>query len=258
MKNDDLETRMRRLEWFHALRVPDGLYPVIRVDGRSFSRFTEPPKFEKPFDPKFHAMMVETTKALVDNFQALYGYVESDEISILLPKEEDLFDRELEKFVSISAGIASAAFTAQAKEAAHFDSRVWIGPTEAEAVDYFRWRQSDAARCAINSWCYWTMRKEGMSASAATKELLNKGTDFKNEFLFNRGINFAELPAWQRRGTGVYWEEYNKIGFNPIEQKEVLAKRRRLKIDEDLPAGTAYDDFINKRIRENRFLSEDL
>jgi tRNA(His) 5'-end guanylyltransferase len=49
MKTDELEDRMRALECFHSLRLRDGMFPIIRVDGRSFSRLTES-KFEKPFD----------------------------------------------------------------------------------------------------------------------------------------------------------------------------------------------------------------
>jgi len=69
---------------------------------------------------------------------------------------------------------------------------------------------------------------------------------FKNELLFQNGINFNELPAWQRRGTGLYWEKYDKPGYNPIEGKEVVAVRRRLKVDEDLPMKEEYKEFINQ------------
>jgi hypothetical protein len=49
----------------------------------------------------------------------------------------DLFGRGVEKIVSISTGIASAAFTHAAGEPAHFDSRVWIGTSTTDVVDYF-------------------------------------------------------------------------------------------------------------------------
>ncbi|MFY0581846.1 hypothetical protein ACN28S_53015 [Cystobacter fuscus] len=48
-----------------------------------------------------------------------------------------------------------------------FDSRVWLGVNEDAVLDYFRWRQADATRCALNGWCYWTLRKEGQSAAQA-------------------------------------------------------------------------------------------
>ncbi|MFB2877735.1 hypothetical protein [Floridanema aerugineum] len=40
-----------------------------------------------------------------------------------------------------------------------------------QVTDYFSWRQADATRCALNGWCYWTMRKLGLSASQATAKL---------------------------------------------------------------------------------------
>jgi tRNA(His) guanylyltransferase len=52
---------------------------------------------------------------------------ESDEISILLPRDSDLFSRELEKLVSISAAVASATFT-------HAAGRMWLGITQANVL----------------------------------------------------------------------------------------------------------------------------
>jgi tRNA(His) 5'-end guanylyltransferase len=43
----------------------------------------------------------------------------------------------VEKLVSISAGIGSAAFTRAVGEPAHFDSRLWLGTTVADVVEYF-------------------------------------------------------------------------------------------------------------------------
>ena len=67
-----------------------------------------------------------------------------------------------------------------------------------------------------------------------------------NELLFENGINFNELPGWQRRGTGLYWEEYEKIGYNPKEQIEVKAIRRRIRIDQELPMKDEYRTFIRQ------------
>jgi tRNA(His) guanylyltransferase len=55
--------------------------------------------------------MVETASALVSELNAIYGYTESDEISVLFHRDTDLFDREIEKLVSISAGVASSVFS---------------------------------------------------------------------------------------------------------------------------------------------------
>ncbi len=245
MDSDTFEKQMRSLEYFHELRVLPGAWTVIRVDGRSFSRFTES-GFEKPFDLQFHNLMVQTAKALLEELPGIYAYTESDEISVMLPQNWDLFDRSWEKIVSVSASIASATFTHAAQTIVQFDSRVWIGANKSQVVDYFNWRQADATRCALNGWCYWTLRKAGESVGKATSTLEGKSVGFKNELLFQHGINFNNLPAWQRRGTGLYWENYEKEGYNPIENKAVVTKRRRIKVDEELPMKEAYGEFISR------------
>jgi tRNA(His) guanylyltransferase len=113
-------------------------------------------------------------------------------------------------------------------------------------MDYFRWRQADATRCALNGWCYWTLRSSGESARSATALLDGRSVAYKNELLFQYGINFNELPTWQRRGTGMYWEDYEKPGFDPVREQEVVVKRRRIKVDEELPMKDAYDEFLSR------------
>ncbi len=117
-------------------------------------------------------------------------------------------------------------------------------PDEATVVDYFRWRQADATRCALNGWSYWTMRKAGKGFEAATRELDNKDVEEKTELLRSAGIDFKSRPAWERRGTGLYWEEVEKEGWNPKRKVKEIARRRRVRIDEDLPAGPAYDRLL--------------
>ncbi|WP_277873801.1 MULTISPECIES: hypothetical protein [Cyanophyceae] len=110
-----------------------------------------------------------------------------------------------------------------------------MGANKSQVVDYFNWRQADATRCALNGWCYWTLRKARESVGNATSALEGKSVAFKNQLLFQNGINFNELPAWQQRGTGLYWEKYEKEGYNPIQDKAVLTTPRRIKIEEELP-----------------------
>jgi tRNA(His) 5'-end guanylyltransferase len=248
MRPDELESRMRPLEWFHGVRLLPGAWVVLRLDGRGFSRFTEE-RCDKPFDLRFHGWMTQAAQALMEEFQGLYAYTESDEISVLFPRDWSLFDRELEKAVSLSAGLASAAFALACGSRAHFDSRVVLAAQDEQVVDYFRWRQADAARCALNGWCYWTLRKSGQGVAEATATLRGKGADFKNELLFRAGINFNDLPPWQKRGTGLYWETYERAGYDPRLDREVTAIRRRIKVDQDLPTGDPYSDFVRQLMR---------
>lgn len=242
MKTDELDERMRQHEYFHALKVLPGLYSVVRVDGRSFTKLTR--EMEHPFDDEFHNGMVATATALLSELGGVYAFTESDEISVLLPRDTDLFGREVEKIVSVSAGIASSTFSLALSKAAHFDGRLWVGATDTDVLDYFRWRQADATRCGINSWCYWTLRKAGSSAKQATDMLKGLHSSSKNELLFKHGVNFNSLPIWQKRGVGLYWENYDKPGYNPMTKVSSVTTRRRVQVDLAIPRGEDYADLI--------------
>src|SRR6185437_5293725 len=65
---------------------------------------------------------------------------------------EAWFDGNLQKMVSISASIATAAFNSQFsdRKSAHFDSRVFQIPDPIEVENYFVARQKDAARNSVS------------------------------------------------------------------------------------------------------------
>lgn len=243
MSNAQFEEQMRQGERFHALRLPPNAWPIIRVDGHGFSRMTQT-HYEKPFDIAFYQSMIETARALLEELGGVYAYVQSDEISVLPGRDWAAFDRKVEKVVSLSAGLASATWTQASGHAAHFDSRVWLGEDKAQVCDYFRWRQSDGARNALNGWCYWTLRNEGASVQSATRTLEGASPDAKRQLLSQHGIDFDQTPAWQRHGAGLRWEDYQKTGLNPLTGETVSATRRRIRIIENLPQGEAYARLI--------------
>ena len=246
MKFDDLDTKMRSYEQSIDQYVLSDMYLIARLDGRSFSRLTkEICDFEAPFDERFRDMMVNTVKALMDcGFRVVYGFTESDEISLLFHTDEDTFGRKVRKFNSILAGTASAAFSLQLGQVAALDCRLVPLPNLERVQDYFLWRQEDAHRNALNAHCYWMLRKEGMSVKDATEMLEGKSVSFKNELLFSRGINFDKLPSWQKRGIGVHWGDVEKTGYNPITKQVVKTSRKVLTVDYELPIGEEYAKYI--------------
>ena len=252
MKFDDLDARMRIFETGHDLCVLPGIYIVARLDGRGFTRLTkEVHNFEAPFDERFRDAMVETVAHLMNcGFRIIYGYTESDEISLLFDRNEKAFSRKVRKLNSILAGEASAKFSLLLGDVGCFDCRISQLPTRSDVVDYFRWRNEDAHRNALNAHCYWALRKEGQGAKEATRALLSLSVADKNELLFQRRINFNELPNWQKRGVGLVWQEYEKEAVNQKTGESVTATRRRLRRIFDLPMRDEYSCFVEGLIGE--------
>ncbi|MGK7947097.1 MAG: tRNA(His) guanylyltransferase Thg1 family protein [Microcystaceae cyanobacterium] len=85
MKFDELDQKMRIFETANDQCVLPGIYMVARIDGRCFTKLTkEIHEVEAPYDLKFREMMVNTVKHLMQcGFKIVYGYTQSDEISLL-------------------------------------------------------------------------------------------------------------------------------------------------------------------------------
>ena len=246
MKFDELDAKMRIFETAADHCVLPGIHIVARVDGRNFTRLTkETHEFEAPFDTRFRDYMVATTEHLMNcGFRVIYGFTQSDEISLLFDRDDDCFGRRTRKINSILAGEASAKFSLLLGSHATFDCRVSELPTREHVRDYFRWRNEDAHRNALNAHCYWMLRKTGASMNASTERLVGMSVADKNELLFQGGINFNDLPSWQKRGIGLYWEDFEKTATNPMTGEPVRAVRRRLRAELDLPMRDAYDELV--------------
>lgn len=247
MKFSELDKKMRVYETSHDHCVLPGIYMVARIDGRCFTTLTKDKhKFEAPYDIKFRDMMIETVKHLMQSgFKIIYGYTQSDEISLLFDPNDHTFDRKERKLNSVLAGEASAKFSLLLGDVGTFDCRICQLPNRQLVIDYFRWCNEDAHRNALNAHCYWSLRKEGVSPEKAAATFTKKSAADKNEYLFQKGINFNDLPTWQKRGVGVYWETYEIDAVNQKTDEPVKASRNRLKVDLNLPMKEEYSAFIN-------------
>lgn len=246
MKFDDFDKKMRIYETsIDQIILPD-MYLVARLDGRSFTRLTkEVCKFEAPFDERFRDMMIKTVKYLMNcGFRIIYGFTESDEISLLFHPDDQTFGRKVRKLNTTLSGEASAAFSLELGQIATFDCRIVPLPNVERVYDYFLWRQEDAHRNSLNAHCYWALRKEGLSKTQATAMLEGKSVAYKNELLFSKGINYNDVPCWQKRGIGVVYKDVEKEGFNPVTNESVKTTRRQLITELNLPIGDEYRAFV--------------
>ena len=250
MDFDTLDKKMRSFEQSLDRKLLEGIYVVARLDGHGFTRLTKKEwNLEKPFDVRFRDIMISTTKHLMDcGFRIVYGYTQSDEISLLFHLDDDTFGRKERKLLSILASEASVAFSLAAWRPAIFDCRLIPLPNKELVVDYFRWRQEDSHRNSLNGHCYWLLRKLGLSASEVQERISGISNGEKNEILFSNGINYNDLPSWQKRGVGLFFRDETKQGYNPKTGETTTCVRRVLHLEEDLPIGEQYSDMLRRLI----------
>ena len=112
--HSDLGIRMKEYEAVPNIKLTKRTPVIIRIDGQAHHTFTR--KLHKPYDTIYSESMSYTLKQLCINIQnCVFGYVQSDEISLVLIDDKNLntsawFDNKVEKICSIAASMATLYF----------------------------------------------------------------------------------------------------------------------------------------------------
>lgn len=195
---DSLGDRMKSYEALETSRVfMSGLPVIVRIDGKNFHTYTK--GFERPFDFRMKVAMLDTTKRLVEETNAVIGYTQSDEITLVLPDDRPiLFEGRIFKLVSFLASLATMTFNRsiayEQKRYATFDCRCFQVPNRAEAVNCLIWRELDAIKNSVSALAqkYFSHR-----------QLEGKNSDDKKAMLAEKGVNWIELEPYFRKGSFV-------------------------------------------------------
>jgi len=246
---------MQKFERYSNINILKDCFFAIRVDGRSFHTEVKKMKMERPFDKKLRNAINKAIKSVMKDFGCLFAYTESDEVTFLFSKNSELFDRRLEKLISLVASKMSVEFSKSkiAKGTCPtFDARILELPSNDLVIKCFQWRQMDSHRNAISTQCFWRLVKEGESERKATKIMEGMKDADKNELLFKRfNCNYNNTPEWTRKGTMFYIKEYNKKGYNPIKKQKENAIRKKI-VCENITVHFRKDnlkDWLNKGVK---------
>jgi len=201
---------------------------VVRLDGNDFHKLSNRCNFGKPFDRRFHGVMVGVAKDLMrkTGFNVSLAHTASDEVSLLFLRDKWLpHAGRVEKILSLLAAYATSSFQYRLlrlfryEDLVSFDARILETPVFNDVAEYFRWRGFACFRNFLNAYAQTYIGKKQcmrMKGEQVVKEL-------------NRvGFNIGKAPSWQRHGTTAYWEPFEKVGYNPLTRERVAVQRRRL------------------------------
>lgn len=246
---DSLGDRMKSYEDSYRISLPIRTPVILRIDGKAFHTYTKGCK--RPVDESLIEVMNETAKYLCRNIQGCQlAYVQSDEISLLLTNYMSLdtqswFDNNLQKMVSISAGMASAVFTGLSgkiwggiTKLAFFDSRAFILPKE-EVANYFLWRQQDATRNSVQ------MLARSLYSH---KQCTDKNNSELQEMCFQKGVNWNDCPTSQKRGRCIVKQLSNREATNLKTGETVIALRSEWVVDNEIPIFSQDRSYISQYV----------
>jgi tRNA(His) 5'-end guanylyltransferase len=214
---------------------------VARLIGREFEPLVQRARGAAgPFDADFGKSMVKTASHLLTAGTGHFAYVEHLELSLALGDArrylEPVPGEQAPDAVALALRIAaqaSAKLSSLLGEAASFDASLYEFNDAPSAAAYFRWRQEQAIHQALDRYCEWVLRCSGADDNVVNRMREGLGVDEKVEILRQNKINYAEIPRWQQRGSGVY-----------VSPERLRDGPRRLLVDTELPTGAAYNEYL--------------
>lgn len=229
---------MKEYEQFSQLKVIPDMPMILRIDGRSFSKYTKKLKLEKPFDERLRNIFIEVSKDLIKEFNPSYVYTFSDELNILF--KEIPFNGRVEKIDSVITSFVTASFMKNlylnndnfdvdvySLKVASFDCRII---TTNHTRNYFKWRQAEAWRNCLNSYAQNVLNNK-YSKNEASKILYKLKKSEVHDLLFENGINISHVPTWHKRGLALYKIIEENEGINPQNNEKNISIRNKIYIN---------------------------
>lgn len=245
-----------RFEYVKEFETDDkllrGCWIVIRLDGKSFTKFSSTHNFEKPCDVRALTLMDNCAKEVMHEFRdIILAYGESDEYSFVFKRSSTMYERRASKLVSLVTSCFTGNYVRQWPEVMAgqelqstpvFDGRAVLYPSDRHLRDYLSWRQADTHVNNQYNTCFWKLVHSGRTKQEAQSDLKGTLTQQKNELLYSRfGISYGNLPAQFRKGSIVIWQDMPRVMNEANNSEIVRVSRIPTVLHEDLIGSSFWD-----------------
>ncbi|CAG9766651.1 unnamed protein product [Ceutorhynchus assimilis] len=206
-----------KFEYVRSFESEEYLLPncwiVVRIDGKSFHKFSKKHDFDKPNDPRALGLMNKAASIVLEEYKdILIAYGQSDEYSFVLRKDTQLYNRRKNKLMTYINSLFSSSYVyywrdyfkdVKLKYPPSFDSRVVLYPTDQNLRDYLSWRQADCHINNLYNTTFWALvLKGGLTTQEAEQRLCGTLSSDKNEILFKEfDTNYNNEPFIYKKGT---------------------------------------------------------
>ena len=203
MKQDSLGDWCKWLEKNFSPDIAIPTLPVIlRLDGNNFHNWTK--GLARPFDENLTNLMIDTTAFLVKETNAIVGYCQSDEITLILysdDRKSSIYnDGKKQKILSKLTGKCVQYFNERRihylpkhNKTANFDCRMYQTPTLHDACIQLLWRENDATKNSVS------MLAQSLFPHNELQHL--NGSEMQDKMMLEKSVNWNDLATKYKRGT---------------------------------------------------------
>ena len=228
---------MSKKDILEDMVISSDKFIIIRCDGKGFGKLIKKAGFRQPYDKEFHKTMMKIAGEILEKLFGSTGaaYLFSDEISFIIPKTFDIYNRRVGKLLSTAAGMtsgeASFKFNEFGMSPVAFDSKIFAFDSINEILEYLDERKNSCFRNFVFTCLRDYLKKHGKSFGQIAKETNGMSTRSQIEYLMGKDVDIYRLPHWQREGEIIYFEPYKKKVKQGAfgSRKAFLVDRRRLK-----------------------------
>jgi len=195
-------------KWLEKNFSPEVMIPtlpvIIRLDGNNFHNWTV--GLNRPFDEGLVNLMAETTKFLVQETNAVIGYTQSDEITLILysnDKKSEIYGAGKKQKILSKLTAKCVNFFNKEREkylpnhnkTAVFDCRIYQAPTLHDAAIQLLWRENDATENSIQ------MLAQSLFSHKSLQGL--NSSELQDKMMGEKQVNWNDLSPNLKRGTYV-------------------------------------------------------
>jgi len=240
-------------------RIGGSKWISLRLDGKGFGKYVRNLQrlgvfgSNGGYSKEFASIMQECVTALMEEFSAICGYTQSDEMTVLIPaasivrevQQPHAFNGRVQKIGTLAASVVTGIFNLRVTEMcvklkikvepksmlARFDCRVGNYDSEREATSVLLWRAYDCGVNGVSDAVHKAKDIDAKKVEITRRKATLLDTGSKLKWLNAAGL--LPLPAHQSKGSFYVKVKREKTAYNPQLKKEVTCMRSTLiKVDD--------------------------
>jgi tRNA(His) 5'-end guanylyltransferase len=230
MTSSLLPEQIAPYEVFADCPLISGTPLVAHLIGRRFEqRLSE--RSNLPFDSDFQKALLKTLSHLCAVLGCSFGYADRTDLLLYAVSQGS----DARRLISRLAGESSAKLSLLVGDVYTFDIRLFEIPSVELARTYFLWQRQKAEAAALERCVSHKLIELGSAPKSIPSILANLDTEQRVQLLKQNGLDYAELPAWQRYGSAVYTSHDDARGAHLV-------------IDLRLPDGDNFAAYLERHL----------